>query len=52
MLKIVGLIAAIALLLFAFFKVFQFIAKSWNEIEKNEEALRQTRPRIRVRGGY
>lgn len=50
-LKIVGLIAAIALLLFAFFKVFRFIVKSWKQIEKDEEALRQARLRAITRSG-
>ena len=51
-LKIVGLIAAIALLLFAFFKVFQFIVKSWKQIEKDEEELRQAGLRAITRSGY
>ena len=51
-LKIVGLIAVIALLLFAFFKVFQFIVKSWRQIEKDEEALRQAGLRAITRSGY
>lgn len=50
--KIVGLIAANALLLFAFFKVFQFIVKNWRQIEKDEEELRrQAGLRVRARSG-
>jgi hypothetical protein len=48
--QIVGLIAAIALLLFAFFKVFQFIVRSWKAIEA-EEAKRRRCPSLRKRGG-
>jgi hypothetical protein len=44
--------AAVLFLGFAFFKVGQFIVREWKKIEREEEARRQTRSRIRVRGGY
>jgi hypothetical protein len=51
-LKIVGLIAAILFCLWAFFKVFQFIVRSWRAIEAEEEDLRQARLRAITRSGY
>jgi hypothetical protein len=49
-LKIAGLIAAIALLLFAFFKLVQFFCAEWKRIEA-DEAERRRCPYLRNRGG-
>lgn len=50
--QIVGLIAAVLFCLWAFFKVFQFIVRSWKAIEAEEEDLRQARLRAITRSGY
>jgi len=50
-LKIVGLVAAILFLSFAFFKLGQFILREWKKIEREEEDLRQARLRAITRSG-
>ena len=49
-LKIVGLIAAILFLGFAFFKLVQFFCAEWKRIEA-DEAERRRFPALRKRGG-
>jgi len=50
--KIIGLIAAIALLLFAFLKLGQFFCAEWKRIEREEEELRrQAGLRVIARSG-
>jgi len=48
--KIIGLIAAILFLGFAFFKLGRFIVTEWRKIEA-EEAARRRFPALRKRGG-
>jgi hypothetical protein len=50
-LKIVGLIAAVLFLGFAFFKLGRFIITELKKIER-EEAARRRCPYLRNRGGY
>lgn len=50
-LKTLALVAAVLFCLWAFFKVFQFIVRSWKAIEA-DEAERRRFPALRKRGGY
>jgi hypothetical protein len=50
--QIVGLIAVVLFLGFAFFKLVRWTCAEWKKIEAEEEDLRQARLRAITRSGY